>query len=55
MIKVAIKAARKAGKIILQHKEHLAKIKVIEKAQHDFVTKVDRLAEQEIIKTIHAA
>ena len=55
MINIAIEAARKAGQIILEHRKNLQNIQVIEKSQHDFVTKVDRLAEQEIIKTIHTA
>ncbi len=55
MINVAIEAARRAGQIILEYRKHLQSIQVLEKAQHDFVTKVDRLAEEEIIKTIHAA
>jgi myo-inositol-1(or 4)-monophosphatase len=55
MINIAIKAAHEAGKIILQHRKQLTKIQVVEKAQHDFVTEVDQLAEQEIIQTINTA
>jgi len=55
MINIAIEAAKKAAKIIIDAVQHLDTIKVSEKARNDFVTNVDRLSEQEIIKIIHAA
>lgn len=55
MLNIAIRAARNAGDIILRASEHVDHIQVDNKEQHDFVTEIDRQAEQEIIKVIKAA
>lgn len=52
---IATQAARNASKIILRYLDRLDTVKVNEKSQNDFVTEVDKLAEQEIIQVIHKA
>jgi myo-inositol-1(or 4)-monophosphatase len=52
MLNIAIQAARSAGKIIVRFLDHLDANDITEKERHDFVTKVDRMAEEEIINTI---
>lgn len=49
MLNVAIKAVRKASTVILKPLSQLTDIEVSEKGHQDFVTEVDRLAEEEII------
>ena len=53
LLNIAVRAARSAGNIILRHSERLDTLTVREKAHHDFVTEVDQLAEQAIIRTVH--
>ncbi|NOQ64366.1 MAG: inositol monophosphatase [Methyloprofundus sp.] len=55
MLNIATRAARNAGDIILRASEHVAHIHVDNKEQHDFVTEIDRQAEQEIISIIKGA
>ncbi len=55
MLNIAIQAARNAGKIIVRFMDHLDSADITEKKKHDFVTKVDKLSEEEIIRTIHRA
>lgn len=50
---IAIRAARAAGNIITRNLNHLDSLVVDTKRERDFVSKVDRDAEQEIIKIIH--
>lgn len=52
MLNIAIQAARNAGKIIVRFLDQLDVSDISEKSRNDFVTKVDKLAEQEIIQTI---
>lgn len=54
-VNIAIEAALAAGKVILQHFDHLDRIKLTEKSQHDFVSEADLHAEKIIIRTIKAA
>jgi len=49
MIHIALTAARKAGQQILQASERLDRIEVEEKGKNDFVSDVDRRAEEEIV------
>ena len=53
MLNIAIRAARNAGNIIIRSLQHVEHLEVTEKGRNDFVSDVDRLAEQEIINTIH--
>ena len=53
MLTIAVKAARRAGGIINRAGRNLDVIAVKEKAANDFVSEVDREAEQTIIRTLH--
>jgi myo-inositol-1(or 4)-monophosphatase len=55
LLNIAIRAARSAGKIIVQAYERYDTVKVTEKHPNDFVTEVDQAAENEIIATIRKA
>ena len=55
MLNIAVKAARRAGSIINRASRNLEAIAVKEKAANDFVSEVDREAEQAIIRTLHDA
>jgi len=55
MLNIAIKAARRAGGIINRATRNLDIVVVREKAANDFVTEVDREAEEAIIRTLHEA
>jgi myo-inositol-1(or 4)-monophosphatase len=48
MLNIAIQAARAAGKLIVQFLDHLDSTDINEKARHDFVTRADEIAEEEI-------
>ncbi|OGT06022.1 MAG: inositol monophosphatase [Gammaproteobacteria bacterium GWE2_37_16] len=52
LVNIAIKAARNAGKIILRSFDRLDTLTISEKSFNDFVTEVDKAAEEEIIRTI---
>jgi myo-inositol-1(or 4)-monophosphatase len=55
MLNIAVKAARRAGGIINRASRNLDIIGVKEKAANDFVSEVDREAEQSIIRTLREA
>ncbi len=55
MLNMAIRAARRAGDIILRHLDRLSELKVESKGHQDFVTQVDRAAEAAIIEVLHRA
>ena len=55
MLNIAVKAARRAGNIIVRASRNLDIVAVQEKAANDFVTEVDREAEQAIIRTLREA
>ncbi len=55
MLNIAIRAARSAGNIIIRSLQHVEHLEVTTKGRNDFVSDVDRLAEQEIINVIHKA
>jgi myo-inositol-1(or 4)-monophosphatase len=52
MLNIAIKAARRAGGVINRASRNLDVLAVREKAANDYVTEVDREAEQAIIRTL---
>src|SRR5262245_15672396 len=54
MLNIAVKAARRAGNIINRATRNLDLVAFKEKAANDFVSEVDREAEQAIIRTLHA-
>lgn len=53
-LNIAIRAARAAGKVLLRHVDRLDQIKVQTKSRNDFVSEVDRSAEQAIIQELRA-
>ena len=55
MLNTAVKAARRAGNVIVRAARNLDVVAVREKAVNDFVTEVDREAERAIITTLHEA
>ena len=52
MLNIARQAALNAGDIIVRNINRLQRMQVTKKGRNDYVTEVDRLAEQEIIGTI---
>ena len=52
MLNTAVKAARRAGSVINRASNNLDVIKVERKQQNDFVSDVDRAAEQAIIEVL---
>ncbi|MDH3561406.1 MAG: inositol monophosphatase, partial [Gammaproteobacteria bacterium] len=55
MLNIAVRAARSAGNIIVRHSERLDQLAVQTKEPNDFVSEVDRQAEQEIIHILRKA
>jgi myo-inositol-1(or 4)-monophosphatase len=55
MLNIAVRAARRAGSIITRNFEQIDRLEIITKSPNDFVTEVDRQAEQVIIETLHDA
>ena len=52
LVNIAVRAARRAGDLIMRNLNHLHELTVTTKSRNDFVSEVDRLAEREIIETI---
>jgi myo-inositol-1(or 4)-monophosphatase len=55
LVNIGIRAARRAGNVIFRSLNRLESLEVSAKGRNDFVTDVDRSAEQEIIETIRRA
>lgn len=55
MLNTAIKAARRAGNILVRNADRIERLTVESKGRNDFVTEVDRLAESEIIDMLRRA
>ncbi len=55
LVNIGIRAARRAGNVIFRSLNRLESLEVSAKGRNDFVTDVDRSAEQEIIATIRRA
>jgi myo-inositol-1(or 4)-monophosphatase len=53
MVNIAVRAARRAGDLILRQIHQLDALEVAEKGRNDFVTEVDHLAERAIVEVIH--
>jgi len=53
MLNIAVRAARNAGNLIIRSLQHVEHLEVTTKGRNDFVSDVDRLAEQEIINAVH--
>ena len=54
-VNVAVRAARAAGAVILRYMNRVEGLTVEEKARHDYVTEVDRMAEAEIVRELRRA
>jgi myo-inositol-1(or 4)-monophosphatase len=52
LLNIAVRAARRAGEIIVRSMNRLESLTVASKGRNDFVSEVDRAAEREIIGTI---
>jgi myo-inositol-1(or 4)-monophosphatase len=55
MINIAIRAARSAGNILLRYFEHTETLTITEKSKNEFVSEVDRAAEEAIIEVLRKA
>ena len=55
IVNIGIKAARRAGSFIVRYIDRLEQVSVEKKGRRDFVSEIDRMAEQDIIDTIHHA
>lgn len=53
LVNIAVKAVRSASKIIVRAVDRLDTIQIEEKSPNNFVSEIDKLAEQEIIRIIH--
>lgn len=52
LLNIAIRAARRAGEVIVRSLNRLESLTIASKGRNDFVTEIDRAAEQEIIGII---
>ncbi len=55
MLNIAIRAARNAGDLIQRSAQSVGQLTINKKSHNDFVTEIDRMAEQEIIQIIKYA
>ena len=55
MLNIAVRAARTAGDLIVRHLDRVDQLTVTSKHRNDFVTEVDRQAEQAIIRVLRKA
>ncbi len=55
LVNIAVAAARSAGNFIMRHHDRTDALKVDRKGRNDFVSEVDRGAENEIVRQIHKA
>jgi myo-inositol-1(or 4)-monophosphatase len=55
MVNVAVKAARRAARVIVQGSENLDALTIRHKSLNDLVSEVDRASEQAVIDVLHAA
>ncbi|MEA3290693.1 MAG: inositol monophosphatase family protein [Pseudomonadota bacterium] len=52
MLNIGVKAARRAGSVIMRHLDRIDELTIEQKGRNDFVSEVDRMAEETIIGTI---
>jgi myo-inositol-1(or 4)-monophosphatase len=52
LLNIAIRAARRAGDLIVRNVDRVPSLGVRSKSRNDFVTEIDQLAERDIIETI---
>jgi myo-inositol-1(or 4)-monophosphatase len=53
LLNIAVRAARRAGEIIVRALVRLDSLEVSSKGRNDYVSEIDRAAEREIIESIH--
>jgi len=53
LLNIAVRAARRAGELIVRSLNRIEGMQVASKGRNDFVSEVDRAAERDIIATIH--
>jgi len=53
LLNIAVRAARRAGEIIVRSLVRLESLEVTSKGRNDFVSEIDRAAEREIIEIVH--
>jgi myo-inositol-1(or 4)-monophosphatase len=53
LLNIAVRAARRAGEVIVRSLVRLESLEVTSKGRHDYVSEIDRSAEREIIDIIH--
>jgi myo-inositol-1(or 4)-monophosphatase len=53
LLNIAVRAARRAGEVIVRSLVRLESLEVTSKGRNDYVTEIDRAAEREIIELIH--
>ena len=54
-VNIAVRAARAAGSVITRYLNRVEQLSVEEKAKHDYVSEVDKMAEAEIVKELRKA
>jgi len=52
LLNIAVRAARRAGEVIVRSMNRLDSLEVTSKGRNDFVTEIDRAAEREIIEIV---
>lgn len=52
MVNIAVRAARRAGELMVRQLNQLDTLEVVEKERNEFVTQIDRLAEDAIVEVI---
>ncbi len=52
MLNIAVRAARRAGDLIVRNLDRVPSISVQSKGRNDFVSEIDRMAERDIIETV---
>ncbi len=53
LLNIAVRAARRAGELIVRNLNNLESLTVTAKGRNDFVSEVDRAAEAQIVEVIH--
>jgi myo-inositol-1(or 4)-monophosphatase len=52
MLNIAVRAARRAGDLIVRNLDRVPTSSIVAKGRNDFVTEIDRMAERDIIETV---
>ena len=53
MVNIAVRAARRAGEIMVRQWNQLDTLRITDKGRHDYVTQVDLMAEEAIVGIVH--